>query len=96
MSKKVEKLSPQEVEKIAESKQTILLRTTLAEKTIAEARLAEAEHQNLIKQIFLINRLDIKCTIDDDGVVTWPEEEKPAETPAETTAEKPQETANAN
>ena len=76
MSKKIEKLSAQEIKEITDSKQTMLIRTTVAEKTIAEAKLAESEHQNLIKRIFLVNGLDIKCTVDDDGTVHWPEAEK--------------------
>jgi hypothetical protein len=75
MSERVEALSTDELQAITNAKQKAISAAQQAERFVAEAKVAELEHRSLVQHIFLKNKLDIECRIDDtSGIVTWPDE----------------------
>jgi hypothetical protein len=77
MSERVNVLKPEELSAIVNAKNRAILAAQTAEKTVAEAKVAELEHRSTVQHIFLTNRLDITCKINEEtGTVTWPQTEE--------------------
>jgi hypothetical protein len=75
MSDRVEALSNDDLQAIANAKQKAIMAAQQAERFVAEAKVAELEHRTTVQHIFLKNSLNIDCRIDEStGYVTWPED----------------------
>jgi hypothetical protein len=76
MSNKVTKISKEELEQIVTSRAKLSEVTSKLEALEKEVRIMGLEYRILVQNVYLTNKLEAGCQINQEtGVVTWPEDE---------------------